>query len=549
MGFCPVGGIIRSVIQRQPDPRRWSVGSSSPCWPRESIPTTSWPSSRSSRRTARRRADRRARPAPRPAGPADLRRQGQARGAEARLRRVRAPRCSLVDDELDAGPAAVARERTPGARRRPHAADPRHLRPARAQRRGQAPGRARAARVQPPAHARHVAAPRAPRRLALGRESGPRARRVAARDRPPHRAPPDHAPAQAAEGPRASSATCAARSVSARRRRRSRSPGYTNVGKSTLLNALTGADVSRRRPAVRDARPDDALVRARRAALSRHRHGRLHPPAARRSSCEGFAATLEETLVADLVLHVVDASAPDERLDEQDARRRGRAARDRRRRAAARGGPEQDRRRRRAAAAGGSRTAFPDAVQISALDRRGARRAARAHRGALRRPLRGRASCFVPYEEGGKLAELYALGAPIERATRPGGRRARCERGCRSASVRRFARVSGRRGRSEPCGARVDRAPDPAAARRRRRSRSAPTRATPASTSSPASASSSARASERSSAPGSPSRSRRDTPGFVQPRSGLAAAHGITIVEHAGPGRLRLPRRAARRCS
>src|SRR5207253_502665 len=31
---------------------------------------------------------------------------------------------------------------------------------------------------------------------------------------------------------------------------------------------------------------------------------------------EGFAATLEETLVADLVLHVVDASASDERLDE-----------------------------------------------------------------------------------------------------------------------------------------------------------------------------------------------------------------------------------------
>src|SRR5438132_409608 len=31
---------------------------------------------------------------------------------------------------------------------------------------------------------------------------------------------------------------------------------------------------------------------------------------------EGFAATVEETLVADLVLHVVDASATDERIDE-----------------------------------------------------------------------------------------------------------------------------------------------------------------------------------------------------------------------------------------
>src|SRR5262249_57139094 len=34
---------------------------------------------------------------------------------------------------------------------------------------------------------------------------------------------------------------------------------------------------------------------------------------------EGFAATLEETLVADLVLHVVDGSADDEALDEMYA--------------------------------------------------------------------------------------------------------------------------------------------------------------------------------------------------------------------------------------
>src|SRR4029079_278432 len=34
---------------------------------------------------------------------------------------------------------------------------------------------------------------------------------------------------------------------------------------------------------------------------------------------EGFAATLEETLVADLVLHVVDGSAPEQRLVEQIA--------------------------------------------------------------------------------------------------------------------------------------------------------------------------------------------------------------------------------------
>ena len=37
--------------------------------------------------------------------------------------------------------------------------------------------------------------------------------------------------------------------------------------------------------------------------------------------------------------------------------------------------------------------------------------------------------------------------------------------------------------------------------------------------------------------------------GFVQPRSGLAAKHGITIVNTPGPRRLRLPRRAEGRSS
>src|SRR4029077_4641562 len=36
---------------------------------------------------------------------------------------------------------------------------------------------------------------------------------------------------------------------------------------------------------------------------------------------EGFSATLEETLVADLLLHVVDASATDEQLDAMGAAR------------------------------------------------------------------------------------------------------------------------------------------------------------------------------------------------------------------------------------
>ena len=34
---------------------------------------------------------------------------------------------------------------------------------------------------------------------------------------------------------------------------------------------------------------------------------------------QGFASTLEETLVADLILHVVDASLPEDRMREQIA--------------------------------------------------------------------------------------------------------------------------------------------------------------------------------------------------------------------------------------
>ena len=171
--------------------------------------------------------------------------------------------------------AAPARERAEVARRRPDAADPRHLRAARRQRRGQAPGRARAARVHPPADARHVAAPRAPRR----RRRHERPRRVAARDRPPHRAPPDLAAAQPAEGPleaarRAPQGADADGDADGRARR---------VHERRQVDAAERAHRLRRlraQPPVRDARPDDARLRARRPPLSRHRHRRLRPPPA-----------------------------------------------------------------------------------------------------------------------------------------------------------------------------------------------------------------------------------------------------------------------------
>ena len=206
------------------------------------------------------------------------------------------------------------------------------------------------------------------------------------------------------------------RDIRRKERRRTETPtvalaGYTNVGKSTLLNALTDAGVSVRNrlfetldPTTRGFDHDGRryLVTDTVGFVRRLPHQLV----------EGFAATLEETLVADLVLHVVDGSAPAERLAEQIAAVNAVLLE-----IGAQTLPRElvvnkvdlvdDEARRRL----GNR--HPDALQVSAATGEGLDelRARIADRFAERfEPVR----LLLPYDEGGKLNELYALGAPID---------------------------------------------------------------------------------------------------------------------------------------
>ena len=231
------------------------------------------------------------------------------------------------------------------------------------------------------------------------------------------------------------------RDVRRKERRRAEAPtaalaGYTNVGKSTLLNALTDAEVSVNDRLFETLDPTTrAFDHDGRKYLVTDTVGFIRRLPTQ--LVEGFAATLEETLVADLVLHVVDASADDERIAEQahavTAVLHDIGADDLPLELVLNKIDAVDPSRRRRL-----ENVFPDAVQVSALTGEGL--------GALRERIAERFSdrfeavrLFLPYADGGKLAELYSLGAPIEeREDQPDGVlvRARLPR----RELRRFAR-------------------------------------------------------------------------------------------------------------
>jgi GTP-binding protein HflX len=89
--------------------------------------------------------------------------------------------------------------------------------------------------------------------------------------------------------------------------------GYTNAGKSTLLNALTGASVGVRDRLFHTLDPTTRTMRLDgRTYLATDTVGFIRKLP--HQLVDAFAATLEETRLADLLLHVVDASVPEEEL-------------------------------------------------------------------------------------------------------------------------------------------------------------------------------------------------------------------------------------------
>jgi len=89
--------------------------------------------------------------------------------------------------------------------------------------------------------------------------------------------------------------------------------GYTNAGKSTLLNALTGAEAGVGDRLFHTLDPTTrSLELSGRDYLLTDTVGFIEKLP--HQLVEAFKATLEETVLADLILHVVDAAAPEGRL-------------------------------------------------------------------------------------------------------------------------------------------------------------------------------------------------------------------------------------------
>lgn len=194
--------------------------------------------------------------------------------------------------------------------------------------------------------------------------------------------------------------------------------GYTNAGKSTLLNALTGAGIS---VADRLFHTLDPTTRAfeyeGRRYLVTDTVGFIEKLP--HQVVEAFKATLEETVLADLILHVVDSSAGRERMRAEMV-----AADEVLNEIGAGDKPrllvlnkidllgEDDR--------ADARIDHPDAVQVSAVTGEGLDQLRAEMERAFEETM-APVELLVPYTEGARLHELHEVAGKVDREDGPDG--------------------------------------------------------------------------------------------------------------------------------
>ncbi len=194
--------------------------------------------------------------------------------------------------------------------------------------------------------------------------------------------------------------------------------GYTNAGKSTLLNALTGAEVEAANRLFHTLDPTtrsfelsgrDYLLTDTVGFIEKLPHQLV----------EAFKATLEETIMADLIVHVVDASEPEERrlvdiravdevLEEIGAGEKPRLL-------VLNKADLLDQDQRHEAT-----IAHSDAVLVSALAEQGLDTLRERIEQAFADTLT-EVELLIPYSEGGRLHELHEVAGELERTEREDG--------------------------------------------------------------------------------------------------------------------------------
>jgi GTPase len=194
--------------------------------------------------------------------------------------------------------------------------------------------------------------------------------------------------------------------------------GYTNAGKSTLLNAMTGAEVGVRDRLFHTLDPTTRELRlSGRAHLLTDTVGFISKLP--HQLVDAFGATLEETHRADLLAHVLDASAPEEQAEimQQSVEQTLEEI----------GAGEQPRLLVLnkidlidGEARSELRLRHPDAVLVSGETGEGLEELGERIEHELAHTLR-RLDLLVPYKDGGSLAELHEVAGEVSREDTPDG--------------------------------------------------------------------------------------------------------------------------------